>query len=477
MERLQRVELDDGTPPPMQEAPRRRSRRRWLWAAAGVVVAAGALVAGQTVVDARHAARLARFDHVPGVVAPPTHDVAPLWTVEGDPSGVVRAGDVLVQPSADGGTARAVGLAPATGRTLWSTALDAPAGAGVDVRCRPLAAVDGGAADRVACVVRATAEEVPVADGPARVAVLDAGTGRELARWQTPVAVWAVSVDRIVAGAVTGDRADRTWTLTAFTPDGGTAWTRTARWATQTLAAGDPSLDGLPAGDEPPRAALAADADRVLLSADGHGVLLDAHGEVVRSLDGGASWVLGRAGTLVKGRLVDTAFSLRGEPVMLEGSVDAAGLPAQTAVTLAVDDGSVPRTVLAASRDGYLAAYDTRTGRELWRSTVTTQPQVLLGGRLYASTGYRVVALDAATGRELWNRPLDGRKPFRFTDGRAIYVSGSDDTITAYALDDGAPGEVLRLRSPADNGPTADLEAWNGVLAYVASDRTTTVMG
>jgi hypothetical protein len=486
--KVQDVELDEGDasrqPPASGSEPARH--RRWPWAVAGLVVAGGALVAAQHVLDARHAADLARFDDVPGVVRPLTHDPHPLWTLGTDRWRVVRAGDLLVQAVVTDGTAHIDGLAPATGRVVWSADVAVPPGryadygTSADVECRPLP-VGGGTADpddaaRVVCV--ATAATAGGTEGaPAEVVVLDARSGAALARWRTSVALWTLVGDRTVVASGVDDGARRTWTLTAYAPDGAPAWSRTLDWAVP--------ADAVPTGPgfDTTGTALEAGADHVAFDADGHGVVLDAQGSVQRRFDDspGTGWAFGRTDVLVKGRL-STIDGERGTVPghVVDGRADAPGVPAVLVLNPPVDDGSAPEVVLGSPQGGGIAAYDARTGRELWHDTGVTKPGALLGGRLYASNGYRLVACDVRTGRRIWARSLRGNEPILFTDGRSLYVGGSDGLVETYALADGAPGPARSTTGlPAARAGAAGggLTPWNGRLVVTGADGVTTVVG
>jgi len=469
--RLDEVHLDDDGPAPDAPAPVER-RRRWPWVTAAVVVVVG-LVGAQRVVDARHAAALARFDDVPGVVHPLTADPHPAWTLPADRRQVVRAGDVLVHAEVrDGGRLTVEGLDSATGHVEWSHKLTPPAGDGTTdpsdarLRCRSLRASPA-LADRVACVAAVTGVQVPAAtDPPALVEVLDAHTGASLDRWQAAATLWNVTGDQIVTAVPADHGSERTWTITARTPDRGTTWTRTVDWTVETNSLGSTA-----------HWSLQADADRVLLSADGHGALLGADGGLTRRLDGdaGTGWQLGRPGVLVTGEITPQDSTSELDTSVVEPTLDAPGVPPRRVLPLAVDDGSAPGVAFGRASDGGVAAYDVRIGAELWHAGSVGQPQVLLGGRLYTATGYRLVALDARTGHERWTRTLDGDEPFQFTDGRNLYVQGSDGVLHAFAVDDGAPGRVFRAAGVPSDVPSHRLSEWNGLLIADSLSGQTTV--
>lgn len=476
--RLQDVELvEDGDPSAADDAAppaSGRRRRRWPWVL-GVLALAGALAAGQHVVDARHAAYVARFEHVPGVLPPLTRDPQPLWRLSADQWPDTGAGGFVVHTSVDARGAHVEALDPATGRAAWTRTVAVPGASDDDqpgAECRPTTPHDAAAA-RLVCLVSATQLGLQTEGGtPTDVLVLDARSGSTISRWRAPVEAWDVTGDRVLVATGTADGDARTWSVSSRDLHGRVAWTRTFRWTAAEVRA-----DGVSAGYS-----IQGDDDWALLSADGHAALLDRDGTLTRRLDGDGmtGWTLGRAGLLVRQVMVpvpeagDGAYTTRSSVELPDGG-------SGQDVVLGVDDGSAPGIAFTTGESGGVTAYDVHAQRRLWDEDVVSTPQILLGGVLYTESGFSIVALDARTGRTLWTRTTDGYGPIQFTDGHWLYVLAQDGALRTFALADGAPGPVrstaaLRLDDGSAFG--ASLVPWNGVLLLQSpTDGSATVVG
>ncbi len=126
--------------------------------------------------------------------------------------------------------------------------------------------------------------------------------------------------------------------------------------------------------------------------------------------------------------------------------------------------------VLTMDSEGYVSAYDVRTGARLWRLDTQADDDrssnvgggvAISGDIAYASTGRaEVIAIEAATGKIVWRKPIPtaARAAPTIADGR-LFVPTLDDQMIALATDDGrklwsyqaqnATTSVLGLPSPA----------------------------
>jgi outer membrane protein assembly factor BamB len=126
--------------------------------------------------------------------------------------------------------------------------------------------------------------------------------------------------------------------------------------------------------------------------------------------------------------------------------------------------------VLTMDSDGYVSAYDTRTGARQWRLDTQADGDrssnvgggvSISGGRAYAATGRgEVIAIEAATGTIVWRTPIPtaARAAPTIAEGR-LFVPTLDDQMIALAMEDGkrawtyqaqnATTSMLGLPSPA----------------------------
>jgi len=465
------------------EAGRRRGRRLVAGGAALLVV--GAFVV-QGVVEARRAAHVARFDDVPGVLAP----VDGLPVLRGDvrvPSenGLGQVGDVvLVQREGDLSTVRVEALDRATGSTVWTRDVPVPddlraeaedGPAPYEVDCR--AAGTGTAV----CAVRTQALRIG-SSVPDLLVTLDAADGTVLDRQPVaPTETWAVagtsvltlSPSEVVVGLsgpgddtadvevrpgeeveveLVGAPGEATWTVHAGSAtDGEPRW----RWDAPTMVPYDPTVAG---GTD-----LAVVGDHVLATVPGHWWLLDADGALVREgTDGDRWWDLGRGGALVSGPydevpLDDGAVARFREP-------GDAGFPAR----FAVDDGSVPDVTFTVTSDQVLRARHARTDEPLWEHATDGAPPLLLDGTVHVLLRGRVLAVDARTGAVRWSADAGDDAASLATDGRRVLaLPGSGGLLRAFALGDGALDWEGTLPGA---GPSGRVVAVEGVLLLVDGD-------
>jgi len=470
------VELVEGDPAP---APP-RARHPWRIAAAVLVVLVLAL-AGQAWLDARHRAHLAQHDAVSGVLLPPSTTASARWTVDERDHGLRGAANVrghLVSGFADGGRFTVRELDRATGSARWTTTVDVPTGSDGEVTCVP-----AGEDDLVVCALGATAPFwVPSQPVRTRLLVLDAATGTTVDDRTATIRTWVAADGHVVTATSStsaGTHAAVTWTLESRGADGTAQWRTTLDPVAVQPApaqAEDSYTPGLPLW-------LSAARDRVAFTDQGKAWVLDA-GTVTdrRTVEAGADVAVVEPGVLQSAEPVDdtnadswgvdvTLVPLDGDPVRFSG------LP----VTLSVDDGSAPDTlVVQEPRDG-LVALDARTGERHWAVPVTdAYSGLVLGGTLYVNPsthtgtdpgGPSVDAIDLRTGRTLWSQDVVATGNLA-TDGRAVYLI-ENDTMEAFAIDDGSPLPSVSLVAPPV-ATASDGNAWftatSGLLLRVAYD-------
>jgi len=449
----------------------RHTGRWWLVGAAAVLVG-GALV-GQHLLDARHEARVSRFDGVPGVLRPladPPVVGRELPVDVGSSLTQVGSSLLVAEVHEDAGDVRFELVDRGTGETLHRASVELPdtlvaqarrlASAPV-VACRPLGTV------HAACVVGPGGQIIEDDPVPDLLVVLDATTGEVVDRRDVVEEAWTTSGDTVVVA--TAERTSgtppvpQTWTLSATTATGEVAWAWTAAEPVVTA-------DGLASFG----ASLDADASHVLLAATEHWWLLDPSGALLREGDVPAStWTgLGRAGTLLQ-----VTYSDDGAPVTrlypagpdVRTGVDVPGSPGG----LMVDDGSAEGVALvwADTTEGTtVSALDAGTGRTLWSRVAVGRGAVLLDDTLYVGAAEHVLALDARTGATVWDVTTRGYDPLLATDGRSIVVLEQDGWLAALRTDDGTALWEARPERPGATG--SDLGAWimpyEGVLLYAA---------
>ncbi|MFI2350157.1 protein kinase [Streptomyces sp. NPDC019443] len=137
-------------------------------------------------------------------------------------------------------------------------------------------------------------------------------------------------------------------------------------------------------------------------------------------------------------------------------------------VYLAMGQGADKKAGIQHDQPWFLAALDTRTGKELWRQRLPARAEGskrlhfltgrAVGDRLVllqetAEGTVRVVARNASTGKALWDKPMTGAKPDQVrgmltTDDKHVYLGMG--ALRALRLSDG--GEVWRHDSPRADG-------------------------
>jgi len=442
--------------------PRERRGRRGLWAIVAVVAVGALLVAGQRWLDDRHEAHVARFDDVPGVLAPLGSELTQRWSYASynDKTGMDDAAQVgsrllagTVSVADRTYTIRQVDRA--TGATVWSTtgrvdaATDLPQGSGVECR-----AIDQGASSLAACSVGPYPNGWPGEPDDQQLVVVDAADGSVVGGLVGKWMPWTAGDGLLVTGTSTTVAGKVTWTLTAHDVHGEEVWHRELP-AVDHRPDPEPDSDGVIDSSRLYDGGLHAAGPRVLLVEQGFTFVLE-DGEVTASFDQGAGSraAFGRGGQVVVSD--DTEYTAR---LLLPGGtwLPLAGAPAWTVV----DDGSVPGVLLVQDDDAdELVAIDAATGKK--RATVLAGRGyvVVLGGRVYALSGSTLVSVDLTTGAHIWQAttPVDGYQ--LFTDGRALYVDREPDAptlpLSAFAIDDGKPLDPLTvhadLRSVDDVG-------------------------
>lgn len=467
----------DGTGDDGGGTPAARSRRAWWWLAVPVV-AVLALVAGQVVTDLRERAALAELRAVRGVVAPVDGTLDATWTTPPGATltGAVRAGPLLVVARVTGDHGVLVeGLGTTTGEPAWSREVVAPRaawspvarpdvvpcvvlqddadGARTDPAALPRAVAclvtDGGwdVVDTVARYVPATSSRLLVldpADGGVR-AEHDVPTG---ARWLAPV-----GPDVVLAGERDGEL--HAWSVTVA--DGGVRWD-------VALDASPDERDVEPGGEvvawtvDPRTVAVDTGSDVTLVSTAGEvlgTVVPEASADRSRTVLDRTFYVSTPLGAAVVGNAQGTVLA------SAAGRVDLDGSPVPTIV----DDGSVPGLVL--TRTPLMKAWDATDGTPRWETTlVDTQDAMVVRGTVVVGGSSSVRGLDGRTGEELWRVARPTATGAVVTDGRLLYVLGTQGRhrapydLVALHLADGS--EAWRTPMPVDAG---GLSSVKGMLA------------
>ncbi|MEJ8659722.1 MULTISPECIES: PQQ-binding-like beta-propeller repeat protein [Streptomyces] len=135
-----------------------------------------------------------------------------------------------------------------------------------------------------------------------------------------------------------------------------------------------------------------------------------------------------------------------------------------------------PSGRLYAAAGDDLHAYDTRTGKHLWRAAGASGEAVVRNGTLYVPTpGHRLYALDAATGASRWTQSTeaggDGGRPrvLLSAGGRTALVLESTQ-VTAFTTADG--GRLWKFQDAGGRTPVSGYRAvMAGRTAVVWRDR------
>ena len=445
-----------------------RARGRWLVAGGAAALVVGAFVV-QGVVEARREAHVARFDDVPGVLAP--LDTLPVLRadVEAPSENALTQVGAVVLLQRDGGvsTVRVEALDRSTGDTVWTQDVEVPP----DLRA--LAQGDpepyeldcrAAGTDVAACVVEPAVTRL--GPGPPDLLVtLDAADGTVLDRRPLAADDWEVlgtSVLTLGPGEVRLDLPDpdddagsasgeATWTVEAHSAtDAETAWV----WTAPTALPYDPGLMG--------GARLETSGDHVLVTVPGHWWLLDAAGTLVRegAQDEDEWQSLARGGLPVSGTFERQTYD--------DGSVASIPEPGEWGLPsrFAVDDASVPDVTFTGTRDQVLQARDVRTGELWWEHATAGQEPLLLDGVVVVLDDARVLALDARTGAVRWSGPAGDEVTSLATDGRRVLaLPGFGGLLRAFALEDGRVDWEGRLP-----GAPAQVRAVQGVLLATDQD-------
>ncbi|WP_136517981.1 outer membrane protein assembly factor BamB family protein [Cellulomonas telluris] len=454
------VELveDDDAPAGPSGAPEHAGRRPWTrrrrrTAAVAAVVVVGALLAAQSLSDARERAVLADLRAVPGVLDPLPDGPRPLWRTSADrlPVPVMPSGSVLLGARLSPAGTALVALDPATGADAWTLPLSTPPADAPDALGTPLprCAASPAPADvlppRLLCLVTDAwqrdagllPQEVPPTTS--RLLVVRTSDGAVVADHVVDAAPGApaTSVALLDDVAVLGHPVDAGLVVRGVDPaSGAELWRHGAR----------------PGGGVRavlPRHVTAVDGAVVVPGPDGLD-LLDAHGGLLRHVPvpaGAATeWARRADGVLQVGVRDGGSWRLVGR----ERDVLLPGPP----VHVPVDDGRAGTVVLAASDRG-LHVVDTSTGRQRWSvAAQDVHAALVLRGRVHVVGEEGVTTYDARTGASLWawdyGPEETGAGPV-LTDGQDLLVpvgdaeSGEARLLRRLAPSDGRTGAPLRL--------------------------------
>ncbi|ROS25846.1 PQQ-binding-like beta-propeller repeat protein [Cellulomonas sp. PhB150] len=457
----------EGTPPVR--------RRRWWWLVAAAVAVAGLLVGGQAWADARHAAHLARFDDVAGVVPPIPEHPAKLWTYQpygSEMDGATEVGSRLVAGTVSAATReyRIRQIDRATGATVWSArgTVDPSVDLGTEAYavCRPL---DEGHSSLVACALGQDSGGVEGIDAEqGQIVTLDAADGSNrgsvVGRW----AQWDAAGGRLVTARPVTTGTTVTWTLRATDPRGHETWARTLP-PVDVQPEPEADDDGVIAQSQYFSTDMEAAGSRTVLADQGHLFVLD-DAVVTASLDVGRGlWPRLERGAVVLHDYEDLSTS-----TLVTGTGRAVSIPGTT-LYLPVDDGS-DSDVLLVQELGRVSARDATTGAVLWSTLTNGSSAVVLGGRAYLGMDTMLGAFDLRTGDVLWREPSSSA-PSLVTDGRGVWASG-ETSLQGFALDDGSalPARDVTDLVPHEDGGYSPLDARLGMLA-ASDDRTVQVVG
>lgn len=430
------IELDDELPPSTAPGPTRLSRRARRRLAAGAVVVALALLAGQWTSDARERAAWNRLSDRTDVIAPLGRSVAVLWTLDASAFATANQGTswrgTVVGPvlGADGSVG-ITQLDDRDGHRRWTTRVLGPDAGRIaqtgavtpDASCRRVP----GDASRIVCLVVADVvanDGRPVAPvGPtwAHLVVVDPRDGR-------------LRADHTVASDVS--------TLGPVLPGGLAVMTASSAGAVQVVGVDATSGDERwrratsRAPEDPGRVRLLPLGDMVAVLGGSGLEVVGPDGTVHRSVT-----LTGNAGALplVDGRLVvaDLGGTLVVDP---DRDVRLDGAPMRAAF----DDGSVPGLTLV--RSGTLHAYD-EDGHQRWELQGSSPTGVVVvRGVVYLTRDGDVVAVDGSSGRVRWHHALPVQPLAPVTDGRVLLAALSTEVV---ALDLGTGAVLWRAPLPA----------------------------
>jgi len=432
-----------------------RGLRRWWPFVAGVLAVLLAIGITSAVRTRDRAARLAAL---PGVLAPLDSSLHVLWRAPMRGWGQLLAldGSVVLFGRDDQGAAAIVSLDGTTGEERWSVPLPDVTVTG-DVSCNALDDAARGRAAHLVCRL-VSASVIDAEDGiyrPAgttRLVVLDSRTGRQVAdrTMDDPgVSVEPFGRDLILTGVLRDGRAQVTRQA---------AVTGEVRW---TFRSTDPLK-----GQQGPT---------WLYPSVQHGVIV-VNGPVTWAFapDGtmlgewhlrGGDWAVRGGWGLDVTVLPDGRFAV-GESGGVGLSDDQYGTVSTTdardgypipgpVLEPIVDDGSAATILFSTpSGSGGVVATDLATGTRLWRfASVPWGSALVLDGRLIAVVSRELIAFDTRTGRVLWRVavPMGNHSGQVLTDGRSILVPmfdlGRGAVLTAFDPADGRTHWSTRLPS------------------------------
>ncbi|MDM7855404.1 outer membrane protein assembly factor BamB family protein [Cellulomonas alba] len=452
-----------GASAPTEPGDRARAwlRRHWRWLVPSAVIAVGALVATQGVVDAHQRARLARLAVLPGVLAPVDPQLSARWRGDASLGTALQAGTELgdrllaVVEGAPDEPLAVVAFDRRTGGELWRTPVPRPdrlPGPADEVQqlFTSCSAAPHGTGQVALCTATQQAQ-TETQRPPTSLWVIDPKTGAVLAR-RTVAGTSSFTTagpNLVVATAVAGSGSTRSWRIVASDLVAGTQ-----RWTFTTPAVRITSPYGRPGGSpddvlETPGLGTTPSGG-ILVTSDRHVWELSSTGTLGRSLElPQYSYVDNlRGGLLITSEYGAPSGARTGSIVLRDGT----SVPTTDgSAYLTTDDGSAPGIAFTTTAgDTGLSGVTGRlvtTGAARWHHEGPIQAGLLLDGRLYLGQTDGVVALDARTGRELWRVDTDYSVQQIGTDGNALLVPAPVAGLTALSLASGQRLWTKRLGS------------------------------
>lgn len=450
---MQIVELtEDGAPRGPSAATRGRHGRRAAIAGVLGALVVGALLVGQSVLDAGHRADVRRIAALPGAVAPVPDEPRVRWSLDADLLAALRL-ETPVAPADGSGelyvgavaradsSVEAAGVDAATGARRWTTSLSGGPQEVVRVGAPATGCVLAAPEPVLACLLtyHRTDDGLFAPPRRAQVVVLDARTGEVRARYGVPAQASRLAVldgTAAVAWRVVGAVEVEAFGLLTGAP----------RWRTSLPVprTGTPTYGTTTGGPRVGRVQLQSAAGLFVVSAGQELYLLTARGGVqggwARHLAYPRAATAGRLDLLVLDERILSVVVRPGRPDRT--TVGAVALPS-------LDDGS--SDVVLTVDDG-LRGRDPADGRVLWRVDGRDSGLVVIAGVAYQVSDRDLLrAVDLATGRVLWRVPA---QPGRYgtglvTDGERLYVearslvgAATSAVLLAYGLDGRALAQI-----------------------------------
>ncbi|QHT57626.1 PQQ-binding-like beta-propeller repeat protein [Cellulomonas sp. H30R-01] len=458
-ERLSFVELveddDHDVAAPTPGAPTaevvraRRWRRPATVVGAVVAVVVLALVAVQSVVDARARGVDARIAALPGALADVGDTLEPLWSPDDAwwPT-ATSGGAAFGMTIARDGTAALVARDVETGEERWSTAVS-PEVAGAqptDARCAPPEGEGAPEPTTMVCFVTDALDSTGSIDPDAaprpgtwsRVTVVDLRDGTVVAAHDLDEPALHAAVLREVVALLRVDAAGHV-EVTAVDPvSGDEAW----RYRHPTV---------LPGARDDRWSYVTESAGHVVVQTPLQVLVLDPTGRLREDLRGAETW----AGPFLQAPRDGRTLVVRAGRPDLEVLGDFA--------VRQLDDGSLPGLELSSS-GGHVYGWDAETGGQRWEVVLDTGPiwsALVVDGRVHLATRTGVAALSGRTGEVLWTYELaPGSTPSQvLTDGPHVLVEQVDPR--------GVDGSVLVVLDRRTGVHVRDLSMPTGVQGVV----------